>query len=73
MMMIYKFASDAPNRLLAFSGDAAGASLPPQHGPWKPVGDVGPDEEIPHRLDRKSIEQAIEEHGYQMWRVAEAA
>ena len=69
MMKIYTFASEAPNRLFAFSGDVEGSSLPPQHGPWKAVGDIGPRDEIPHRLDRKHIEQAIDNYGYQMWRM----
>jgi len=69
MMKIYTFASEAPNRLFAFSGDLEGSSLPPQHGPWKAVGDIGPRDAIPHRLDRKHIEQAIDHYGYQMWRM----
>lgn len=72
-MMIYTFASDAPNRLFAFVGDRAGVSLPERHGPWKVVGEIGPDEKIQNGLDRKQIEQAIYEHGYQMWRMKEAS
>ena len=71
--MIYTFASDGPNRLFAFAGDRAGAALPQQHGPWKSVGEIAPGEKISHGLDRKYIEQAICEHGYQMWRMKEAA
>jgi hypothetical protein len=72
-MVIFTFASDSPNRLFAFAGDRAGASLPEQHGPWKSVGEIGPDEEIQHGLDRQHIEQAIHEHGYQMWRMKKAS
>ena len=72
-MKIYTFASEAPSRLFAFTGDASGALLPEQHGPWKSVGDIGPREAIPHRLDRDHIEQAIGNHGYQMWRMKESS
>jgi len=69
MIRIYTFASEAPNRLFAFTGDRSGSTLPEQHGPWKSIGDIGPRDEVPHRLDRRHIEQAIDEHGYQMWRM----
>jgi hypothetical protein len=69
MSKIYTFASEAPSQLFAFSGDQTGSSLPEQHGPWKSIGDIGPREKIPHSLDRRSIEQAIHERGYQMWRM----
>lgn len=72
-MMIYTFESDAPNRLFAFAGDRAGASLPEQHGPWKSVGEIGPGDKIQHGLDRNHIEQAICAHGYQMWRMKKAS
>jgi hypothetical protein len=72
-MKIWTFASDAPSRLLAFSGDRTGSSLPERHGPWKSVGEIGPNEKVQHGLDRKQIEQAIQEHGYQMWRMKEAS
>lgn len=72
-MKIYAFASDAPSRLFAFAGDRAGSSLPEQHGPWKSAGEIGPDDEVQHGLDRKQIEQAIREHGYQMWRMKTAS
>jgi hypothetical protein len=67
-MKIYTFASEAPNRLLAFAGDRVGSTLPERHGPWKSVGEIGPDEKVQHGLDRDQIERAIREHGYQMWR-----
>lgn len=73
MKTIYTFASEAPSQLFAFTGDRGGASLPEQHGPWKAVGDIGPRDAIPHRLDRKQIEQAIDEFGYQMWRMKKDA
>jgi len=71
-MKIYTFASEAPSRLFAFAGDRAGSSLPAQHGPWKSVGELGRNEQIQHGLDRRQVEQAICEHGYQMWRMKKA-
>jgi hypothetical protein len=72
-MKIYTFASDAASRLFAFAGDRAGSSLPEQHGPWKSAGEIGPNDEIDYGLDRKRIEHAIGEHGYQMWRIKRAS
>lgn len=72
-MKIYTFASDAPSRLFAFAGDRGGSSLPEQHGPWQSVGEIAPDEEMQHGLDREQVEQAICEHGYQMWRMKKAS
>ena len=69
MSTIYKFSSTAPNGLFAFAGDRAGSQLPENHGPWKPDGALEAREPIPYRLDRAAIEQAISEHGYQMWRM----
>lgn len=69
MIVLYKFVSSAPSKLHAFAGDREGANLPAQHGPWKPAGNIQPHQDIPYRLDRDVIEQAISEHGYQMWRM----
>lgn len=71
-MMIYTFAPEPPARLFAYAGDRTGASLPERHGPWKSVGQIGPSEKMRHGLDRAHIEQAIFEHGYQMWRLKQA-
>ena len=71
MSVIYQFASEAPSRLLAFAGDRDGSRLPKRHGPWKPTGAIHSSQVIPHRLDRAAIEQAIDEHGFQMWRIKE--
>jgi hypothetical protein len=68
-MKIYTFASDAPSRLFAFTGDRAGSSLPDRHGPWKSIGEIGPNEEIRNGLRRERVEEAILQHGYQMWRM----
>lgn len=73
MPTIFRFASGAPNSLFAFAGDRMGSSLPARHGPWKSEGNIGPREAIPHQLDRKHIEDAIDEHGYQLWRMKKEA
>jgi len=73
MKTIYKFVSDAPNQLSAYTGDQAGKSLPVQHGPWQSAGEIGPGEKIPYQLDRKQIEDSIDELGYQMWRMTKAS
>jgi hypothetical protein len=71
MRVIYKFAST--NGLYAFAGDRAGSRLPKRHGPWKSTGNIQPLEEIPHGFDRGAIEAAIDEHGFQMWRIKKKA
>jgi len=72
-MKIYQFASAAPNRLFAFTGDRAGSLLPERHGPWKCIGDFGPRQKIPHQLNRERIERSVYDHGYQMWRMTTAS
>lgn len=72
MTVIYQFASESPGSLFAFAGDRDGARLPKRHGPWKPAGTIHSFQAIPHHLDRAAIEQAIDEHGYQMWRFKKA-
>jgi hypothetical protein len=69
MPVIFKFASSATDGLFAFTGDRLGAKLPKKHGPWVSKGNVKPQQPIPHRLDRGTVESAIEERGYQMWRM----
>jgi hypothetical protein len=69
MPVIYKFSSSVTNGLFAFAGDADGSLLPEKHGPWKTNGGIRPGEPIPHRLDRDTVERAIEDQGYQLWRM----
>ncbi len=69
MAIIFKFTSSATNGLFAFAGDRSGAQLPENHGPWISNGNVRPNESIPHSLDRETIERAIGDHGYQLWRL----
>jgi hypothetical protein len=66
---IYIFKSEARPGLRAFAGDPAGGSLPQQHGPWTAIGVVRPEADPPHKFSRVSIERAIEDDGFQLWRL----
>jgi hypothetical protein len=68
-MIIYRFASNVLPGLFAFAGDRNGTKLPPKYGPWDRTGRIQQHEDLPHKIDRGSIEQAIAEQGYQLWRM----
>lgn len=68
-VLIFKFSSGSVPGLFAFAGDQAGSSLPERHGPWMIFGKVLPQERVPHGLDRKTVESAISDHGFQLWRM----
>jgi len=68
-LRIYIFKSDANAALQAFAADLTGSKLPQQFGPWHAIGVVGPDKDPPHNLPREKIEQAIDAHGFQLWRI----
>ncbi len=72
-MVIYTFESGAPGGLFAFAGDRVGSSLPSRHGPWKPIANISARQRLPHALSRKAVEDAIAEHGFQMWRLKKAS
>ena len=67
--IIFQFASSVTTGLYAFAGDRAGTRLPAKHAPWVSKGNLRPNQPIPHRLDRETVERAIDAHGYQMWRM----
>lgn len=69
MAVIYNFSSSVRTGLFAFAGDADGSMLPEKHGPWVTQGGIRPGEPIPHRLDRETVERAIDDHGFQLWRM----
>lgn len=73
MSVIHTFASTNGSGLGAFTGDADGHRLPARHGPWKHTGSVPSHRDLPHKLDRSTVEAAIEAHGFQMWRPRRAA
>jgi hypothetical protein len=69
-MRFFIFKSDANPDLRAFGGDLAGTRLPSQFSPWHAVGAVAPDRAPPHNLSREVIETAINDCGYQLWRMS---
>ena len=68
-MNIYIFQSEGKTELRAFAGDAAGSKLPSQFRPWHAVGVVGAGKALPHNVSRPAVEDAIAEHGFQLWRL----
>jgi hypothetical protein len=72
-MNIYIFKSDAKGELRAFAGDPQGSKLPGQFRPWHAIGVAGAGKALPHKLSRATIEEAIEAHGFQLWRFKKAA
>jgi hypothetical protein len=68
-MRIYIFKSDASRELRAFAGDNEGSKLPPRLRPCQAVGVVASGSEPPHKLSRANIEKAIEDDGFQLWRL----
>jgi hypothetical protein len=71
-MRIYVFKSELQKGLRAFAGDLTGSKLPEQFRPWHPVGVIGPGKEPPHQLPRNAIEKAIQDQGFQLWRMKAA-
>jgi hypothetical protein len=69
-MRIFIFKSDANTELRAFGGDLAGSRLPSQFRPWHAVGAIAPDRDPPYKLSRDVIETAINDCGYQLWRLS---
>jgi hypothetical protein len=69
-MRIFIFKSEVSPELRAFGGDLAGMSLPSQFKPWRAMGSIAPGSNPPHNLSREVIETAINERGYQLWRMS---
>ncbi len=67
-MVIYSFASSKKPGLFAFAADQSGRRLPDKFGPWKLTQRINPDAALPHDLDRATVEEALAEAGFQMWR-----
>lgn len=68
-MRIFIFKSEASGGLRAFAADASGTMLPDRFRPWHAVGVVAEGRDPPHGLSRETIESAISDHGYQLWRM----
>jgi hypothetical protein len=71
-MRIYIFKSETRN-LHAFAGDPGGDKLPRQHGPWTVIGVVRPEADPPHKFSRVLIERALNNDGFQLWRLSAKA
>ncbi len=69
-MRIFIFKSETSPDLRAFGGDLVGGRLPDQFRPWRAIGAVAPDRDPPHKLSRAVIETAINDRGYQLWRMS---
>lgn len=72
-MRLYIFKSDTSAELRAFAADPAGSKLPARFRPWHAVGVVGPEKAPPHNLSRDTIEKAIADAGFQLWRMKSPA
>ncbi len=72
-MRIYIFKSEARTGLHAFAEDPGGSRLPKQHGPWTATGIVAANSDPPHRISRATVEKAIADEGFQLWRLSKAA
>ena len=68
-MRIVIFKSERQPTLRAFSNDLGGRDLPKQFAPWRAVGAVAPENDLPHKLSRDVVEKAISSAGYQLWRL----
>jgi len=70
-MRIFIFKSEA-NRLRAFGGDLIGSRLPNQFKPSRAVGAIAPNQQPPYNLPRDVIETAIEDQGFQLFRLGKS-
>lgn len=68
-MRLYVFRSESKPGLRVFAGDSAGSKLPARLGPWTAIEVILPDRSPPHGFSRDQIETAINEAGFQLWRV----
>jgi hypothetical protein len=72
-MRIFVFKSEANPELRAFGGDLAGIKLPAQFKPWRAVGTIAPNQDLPYTIARDDIEKAISECGFQLFRLKKTA
>jgi len=68
-MRIFIFKSEVKPDLRAFGGDLAGIKLPGQFKPWRAVGAIVPNQDPPYKIARDAIEKAINECGFQLFRL----
>lgn len=67
-MRLFIFKSES-GALCAFTAELDTRLLPSRHGPWHPIGVVGPEVAPPHNFPRDIIEQAIADRGFQLFRI----
>jgi len=72
-MRIFIFKSEVNPNLRAFGGDLAGINLPGQFKPWRAVGAIAPNQDLPYKIARDEIERAISESGFQLFRLKKSA
>jgi hypothetical protein len=72
-MRIFVFKSEANPDLRAFGGDLAGIKLPGQFKPWRAVGAIAANQDPPYKIARDDIEKAINECGFQLFRLKKRA
>ena len=72
-MRLYIFRSEMNEGLCGFAADENGRRLPPQFAPWRLDGTVDAAAQPPHNLSRIRIEASIKLHGFQLWRLKQAA
>jgi hypothetical protein len=68
-MRIFIYKSEAQKSLRAFTSASDGQQLPAQLGPWQAIGVIRPDKDPPFGLSRETIETAIGEQGFQLFKV----
>ena len=73
MMRLFMFASRTNPDLRGFAGESTGGRLPEKYAPWDATGVVRPEKAPPHGFSRVTIEEAINNQGYQLWRLAKGA
>jgi hypothetical protein len=69
-MRIFIFNSETSSDLQAFGGDLAGSQLPSQFKRWRVVGAIAPGQDPPYKLSRAVIETAINDRGFQLFRLS---
>lgn len=67
-MRLFMFKAD-DHGLRAFAGDEDGTRLPEQFAPWVADGVVEERGKLPHNIFRPTIESAVKDQGFQLWRM----
>jgi len=68
-MRIFMFSSSSVADLHAFAMDESGSKLPQKFGPWGLTGTLTARQNPPHNFSRRTIEQALDSTGFQLWRM----